>query len=256
MDLSLSGRLIEVLYRDTAMPTTEFIALAKEAGYQGVELRTTQVPPDAESREVAAVGQALKAHGMRLTRLLGPKVDAGTWGDFVAYVAVARALGAESVGIWVVDEEWTRRACEHLEPFGLPLVLQTHAGKHIGTPEDCLAFHRAVGKPNLKFMYDPSHFYAARKPYGLSVLREMAALIDCGGFQKYGVETDPDGKIRSWRLEWDDPHGVQFPPVIVGFRAIGMDNHITVIEPYEEGQDTAARARAYAAYLKRLLAAD
>jgi len=253
MNISLSGRLVEIRYRDVAVPTLDFLALARETGYDGVELRATQVADRADAPEAQAIGRGLAQHRLRLTRLLTLGVNEETWERFEAYVEVARALGAESVGIWVQDVAWTRRACDHLGEAGLPLVLQTHSGEFIGTPEDCLAFHAAVGRRNLRFMYDPAHFYLARKPYGEPAVRRMADVIHCGGFQKIGAETGPDGKWRSFRLDWDDPRGVRFEPVIAAFRAVGMDNHITVIEPYEERQDARARAAGYARKLRALL---
>jgi len=255
MDLSLSGRLVEIGYRDVAVPTLDFIAMARQAGYDGVELRTTQVPADADAPEASSIREALSAQDMRLTRLLTLKVNEESWRRFEAYVELARALGAETVGIWVSDPDWTRRACERLAEFGLPLVLQTHSGEFIGTPEDCLAFHRTVGSDNLFYMYDPAHFHMARKAYGPEVIRRFGSLIHCGGFQKFGAETDPEGRLRSFRLDWGSPRGVQFEPVIEGFRAIGMDNHITVIEPYVEGRDAAERARTFSACLRGLLEA-
>ena len=253
MDISLSGRLIEIRYRDVDMPTPEFIAAAKEAGFDGVELRSTQLPAAPDGDAVGAIAAALAEHAMRLTRVLGGKVNADTWDAFAATVQTARALNAETLGIWVVDEEWTRKACDLTAEHDLAIVLQTHSGPHIGTPEDSLRFMEAVGRPNLKLMYDPSHFYAARKPYGPEAIEMLAPHIHCGGFQKYFAETDAAGKLRTPRVEWDAEIGVQFPPVIEGFRAIGMDNHITCIEPHTDGQDSPERMAHYAAALRSLL---
>jgi sugar phosphate isomerase/epimerase len=247
--------LVEIEYRDVAMPTADFIAMAKETGYDGVELRITQVPDDADSREVGNIRRGLSSHHLRLTRLLTHNVDEKRWDSFQRYVHVAQALGAESVGIWVVNVEWTQKACDHLGLLGLPLVLQTHSGKFIGTPEDCHKFLADVGRDNLLYMYDPSHFYSARKPYGPAVIESFKGKIFCGGFQKYGVETDAAGKLQMFSLPWDSPRGVQFEPVVEGFRRIGCDGFITVIEPYEEGQDARERARYFAQQLRRLLEA-
>ena len=251
------------------MPTCEFIAMARECGYDGVELRTTQVPivsgqvpmvsgqapNDSNAPDVEKIGQALRSNGMRLTRLLTHNLDEARWESFRRYVDVAHALGAESVGVWVVSVEWTRKGCDYLAQFGLPLVLQTHTGKFIGTPEDCHKFHAEVGRENLLFMYDPSHFYANRKPYGADVVATFAGKIFCGGFQKYGVETDAAGKLRFFPLPWDSSNGVQFEPVIEGFRRIPQmrDGFITVIEPHAKGYDSRERALYFARHLKALL---
>ena len=255
MQLSLSGRLIEIAYKDVAMPTPDFIAMAKETGYQGVELRMTQVPQDAASPEIARIKSALDSNKMRHTRLLTHDVQEKKWDSFVKYVEVARALNAESVGIWVHDVEWTRKACEYLKKFNLPLVLQTHAGKYIGTPEDCHKFTADVNCDNLFYMYDPSHFYMAHKPYGPEIVEQFKGKIFCGGFQKYGVETDAKGQPHSFELPWDSERGVQLQAAIEGFRKIGYDGFITVIEPLEKGQDHRERALYFATQLKRMLAA-
>ena len=253
MDLSLSGRLVEIQYRDVEMPTPDFIALAKNAGYQGVELRTTQVDADPGAASNELIVDSLKSNGMRLTRLLTHDVVEAKWDSFKRYVELAKKLNAESVGIWVKSVEWTRKACDLLAENGLPMVLQTHSGGFIGTPDECHEFVKNVGRDNLMYMYDASHFYAAGKPYGPEVIESLKDRIFCGGFQNYVAETDPNGKRRLVNMPWDSPVGVRFDVVIEGFRRIGYDGFITVIEPLREGQKTLELASCFAGYIRRLL---
>ena len=60
--------------------------------------------------------------------------------------------------------------------------------------------------------------------------------------------------MKTFALPWDSPRGVQFAPVIEGFRRIGYDGFITVIEAHEKNQDPRARALYFAEQLKALLA--
>lgn len=253
MDLSLSGRLVEIRYKDVEMPTIDFIAMAKDTGYQGVELRTTQVHSDPDASANDQITDALKSQEMRLTRLLTHDVTEEKWDSFKRYVELAVKLNAESVGIWVKSVEWTQKACDLLAEYNLPLVLQTHAGGFIGTPEECLEFVKNVDRDHLMFMYDASHFYAAGKPYGPDVIEMFKDRIFCGGFQQYVADTDPDGKRRLVNVPWDLPVGVRFDVVIEGLKRIDYDGFITVIEPRKEGQDTRQKAAYFAEQIRKLL---
>ncbi len=231
MRLSISGRVIEIAYRDVAIPTPDFIYLARRIGYDGVELRITQLHPGMSDSDIDAVAGALKSTEAAFTRYLTSKVgDEVQWGQFARCVGLAKHLGAESVGIWVSDIPWTQRCCELLADQDLPLVLQTHIGPFIGTPDDCGAFLEAVDRPNLRFMYDPSHFYASGEPYGADVMERFRDVIAGFGFQKYEVE-DKDGKKRFHVLPWDSPKGVMLEEAVAGMRQIEFDGLITVIEP-------------------------
>jgi len=253
--LSISGRVVEIAYKDVAIPTPDFIRLAREIGYDGVELRLTQLHPDMSDNEIDTVAGALRSTEAAFTRYLTSKVgDEEQWGQFARCVGLAKHLGAESVGIWVSDIPWTQRCCELLADHDLPLVLQTHSGPFIGTPEDCGSFLEAVDRPNLRFMYDPSHFYAAGKPYGAEVIARFRDVIAGFGFQKYGVE-DRDGKKHYRILPWDSPKGVRIEEAIAGMRQVGFDGLITIIEPRDEKRSPQEQMQYYYDHVTRLLSA-
>ena len=50
--LSLSGRIIEIEYRFCELSVPEFLRLARECGYDAVELRATQLPAETTRAEV------------------------------------------------------------------------------------------------------------------------------------------------------------------------------------------------------------
>lgn len=253
MRLSISGRVVEIAYRDVALPTGDFIRLARKIGYDGVELRITQLKPDMPESEIDDISAILQKTGATFTRYMTWKVgDEEQWAQFVRCVGLAKRLGAESVGIWVVDVAWTKRCCDLLADHGLPLVLQVHSGPHLGTPEHCRAFLEAVKRPNLRLMYDPAHFYLNGKPYGPEVIEQFRDVIFCGGFQKI-ERYEENGKVKSRRLPWDSPSGVRLEEAVAGLRRIGFNGPITVIEPYDETRSPEAQMRDYYVHLRRML---
>ena len=65
--LSLSGRIIEVLYRYCEPSVPEFMRLARECGYDAVELRATQLPPGTTTAEVKRLRQRADELGLSIS---------------------------------------------------------------------------------------------------------------------------------------------------------------------------------------------
>ena len=69
MLLSLSGFLFEDVYRTQSVSFEQFCDIARSAGYQGVELRRTQVTPQTPPDERRRLLEIVKSAGLTVTCL-------------------------------------------------------------------------------------------------------------------------------------------------------------------------------------------
>ncbi|HID12181.1 MAG TPA: hypothetical protein EYP17_12945 [Candidatus Latescibacteria bacterium] len=104
------------VYRDSTreLPLKEFVALAKDIGYRGVELRRTQVSPDTPLEEVEKIRRTVERARLEVTCITAREVfleDRESFELFRRYVDLARALGC---GLIV---PWLRRAADYGKVF-------------------------------------------------------------------------------------------------------------------------------------------
>ena len=77
MHLSLSGFLFEDDYCSQSVALAEFCRIAASAGYEGVELRRTQIDPDGPARRRAETLRIVRDAGLTVTCLTARDLPAG-----------------------------------------------------------------------------------------------------------------------------------------------------------------------------------
>lgn len=73
MKLALSGFLFEDGYASQSIGFDQFCVLARSAGYDGVELRDTQIKPDSTAPEKREVMRLIRREGLTVTCLTARK---------------------------------------------------------------------------------------------------------------------------------------------------------------------------------------
>ena len=265
MKLSLSGRLFEVDYRYCELPLEEFVALAKDIGYLGVELRRTQVSPDTPPEEVAGIGRTVDKAGLEVTCITARGVslkDRETFGLFRRYVDLARVLGCRLIKVGG-EVSWLRRAADYAEKYRITLAANTHIRTPFETVSSALERLREVCRGNYRLIYDPAHLFMAGEEYGPGAIRELGdhicyVTIQCpkripleqgGGLFQYKGFTYGQGLPG----EEGTP---DFRSVFLGLRQIGYDGWVSVVEPKRKGSDSRQLARLFYERLIRMIEAS
>ena len=250
MRLSLSGFLFEDRYASQSVTFAEFCGIAQSSGYDGVELRGTQVSPESPPHERREVLRVAQAHGLPVTCLTarglpasGPERD-----DFFRrYLDLCRDLecGLLKIG---GDTAWLRDAAEKAKSHGVTLATNNHAGGVLETVEGTRRYLQEIGHPDFGLLYDALHLSVTGEDY-LRCIPEFAGvtrniLIHSSREAKDGEKVALEKNGRRWTSPClpDEP-GVQDWPAVFGtFRRLGYDGLITVIEsgwPQEQRPDVA-----------------
>jgi len=167
MRLSLSGFLFEDEYRSQSLTFPTFCALARSAGYDGVELRRTQVDlrtPGGQRREMRTMVEDQGLYVICLTARGMP--GSGTARDdfFLGYLELCEDLGCGLLKIGG-EPEWLRRAAERAKEYGVALASNNHIGGVLETVEGTRCHLAAVAHPNYGLLYDALHLCIAGEDY-------------------------------------------------------------------------------------------
>ena len=263
MKLSLSGFLFEDNCETQSIGFAEFCRIARAAGYDGVELRRTQVNPDTPVRERRELLRTVEDHGLVVTCLTARGLPAGgaERDDFFGRcldLCADMGCGLMKIG---GDPAWCGQAAERARERGVSLASNNHAGGPLETVDGTRAFLRYVDHPGFGLLYDCLHLRVAGEDYigcipeftpvTLNILVHSARLAS---------EQEPallvsDG--RRWARALPGEAGVQdWPAVFAAFQDRGYDGLVTVIE---NGWPVAQRehvARACASALRSFMGDD
>lgn len=246
-------------------PLWEVLDFAAQTGFQGVELVSDwpmgAYPEAEEHARIRALRRLYDAYGLRIF-----SIQLGADGAFAADVAVRRAwlkqfsdrlrlaqqLGCACVGLWpygALGDQSIDAAIEHLArtfheagaiaaDHGIMAAFEIEPPFHFNTPDHLLRIHRGANHPNLKVIYDPSHFDLMNGSTGRPhELLERVGISNIG----YLHLTDTDGTLRdggtSTHLACGDGHANL--PVSLrmlrngGFRGWIMIDAWEIPDPYD-----------------------
>lgn len=149
------------------------IYIAKEAGYDGVSLRTISMrlpgEPDlhlADTETLKLVKKALDETGMKCFDIeLGRIGDGLDVMSYEAEIAVGKELGAEFIisSIWTDKREYAigelRKLCDLAAKYDMKVNLEFMSFSNLLNLADALDVIGKVDRPNLKLMVDLLHIY-------------------------------------------------------------------------------------------------
>ncbi len=257
MLLSLSGFLFEDEYRRQSLPFPHFCALAHDAGYDGIELRRTQIDPDASPARRRETLAAVRDAGLTVTCLTARGMPAGGAARdhfFDRYLGLCEDLRCPLLKVGG-EPDWLRQAAARSEPKGVALAANNHLG---GPFESVAGTHRVLGEvdhPNFGLLYDPAHLTAA----GQDCVAAIEALLPrVRNLLVQSMRRADDDERAAWvhgdrryvHAPVDDPAVQPWAAILRAFRGGGYDGPITVIE---NGWDVSQReevARRCAACLR------
>ncbi len=261
MQLSLSGRLIEVQYRHCEMSVTQFMEFAKQCGYDAVELRATQITAEMTPEQVAEFRRAADKLGLRVSCIMPPGItddDAGLE-RLQRFAEFAQTLGCDTLKVWAKDIVWIQRASDALKPLGLTLAVQMHTGGPFETVDSCLAALRQIERGNFGIFYDPANLFEAGQDYGEEAVKRLGKHIWQLSVQSIRIANADEPDVWEYegrhfcRCMLGDPRGLDYESVFRGLRAIGFDGCVTLNEPKPTQMDVQDFARKTAERLREFI---
>jgi len=247
MKLSLSGRILQGA---PEMTTPDFICLARDTGFDLVELRANQVPLESTDAELAELRQILDDTGIGVSMIvIGNSDQAASW------VGVARVLGATCLRANGTVEALAAAAVSL--PSDLRLIFQMHSGSPF---ENVTAAADSLGQiPSDRFglMPEPANLLFAGETWHDDLFVPLKGRIYGCNAQSIALDTESDAavvmndgrKVPYSRCAWPDNEALGFPAFIAALRAVGYNDFINFIDPSQPGMsvyDLAASTAGYA----------
>jgi sugar phosphate isomerase/epimerase len=240
MKLSLSGRIIEVDYKYCQLRVEEFLKLAKEIGYDAVELRRTQISATIPMEEVRQIRGMLDKYGIGVSRFPTGKVqDEESLKELGAFADMAVELGCPYLTIGFDSIPWAQKAADYLKERGLGIAIQVHTGGAFETPEVALNTLKEINRDNFGLMYDPANLFLKRVDYvqGIEQLKDYLFIVSvqCLAPAAAGEEGAKEYEgVYYKRHLLGRPGGMDFQGVFKALNKIGFEGYITVIEPISD----------------------
>jgi len=140
MDISLSGFLFQDYkgnHTFNAVSFSKFCDIAQKAGYDGVELRRTQVNTNSEKQERKEKLAIVKNHGLYVTCLtvrgLPGKDEIESRNDyFQSYLELCNDMECSLLKIGA-ETSWLKEAAARAEAYGVTLATNNHVGGRLET---------------------------------------------------------------------------------------------------------------------------
>lgn len=249
MRLALSGFLFEEAYRHQSLDIDDFCALAAEAGYEGVELRRTQVNPADADERVDAVWQAVRHHGLTVTCLTTrgmPTEDPARRVFLCDYLELCRRLhcGLLKIG---GDAAFLCSALDEAATAGVTLARNNHVGGPLETIDGTRAFLERIGDARFGLLFDAMHLHAAgQDPVDAAArlaARTVNVLIHSVRPAHAGESPTMQTAAGDWvRCRPDEAGAPDWASILARLKGAGYDGWITVIEsgwPEAERRDLA-----------------
>lgn len=251
MKLSLSGR---VLQGGPEMSTPDFIHLARDTGFDLVELRANQVPLDTAESDLSDLRRVLDDSGIGVSMLV-----VGDAGQASSWAGVARALGATALRVSGAVEAFD--AAADALPGDLRLVFQMHSGSAF---EDVSMAADTLSRiPSARFgvMPEPANLLFAGATWSHDLFAPLQGRIF--GCNAQSIALDPDSadavpmndgsRVPYSRCPWTENTALGFPAFVAALRAVGYDDFINFIDPFHPDMSVHDLAQSTASYARQVL---
>lgn len=252
----------------------ETIALAARYGFHGLEIfgLPEHLPPEAEFDDVVRWAELVKDAGLRvwcLATYVGPYGEASPddvermlgqvrrycqFADLLGckYIRQVSAMGSPSdlsEEVWRRTAEGLRAAADVAAEYDKWIVLETHDGQIVETPESTVKLVGMIGRENIGVTFDPGNHVRRPADYGPRGIGKLGSLIVNVHIKDATVDRQQrlfgEGDM-DWALVWE------------GLAEIGYDGAIGVechVKPSDELTVTDIIAHEVAAIRQSLLQA-
>jgi len=244
MKLCLSGFLFERGYRTCDLEFPDFIAVARQSGFDGVELRRTQIHVGTPLKDVCRMRRIVDDHGVFVSCMESrglPGEEPGRSDFFNALVERAALMGSQLIKIGAsedLDVAWYRQAADKASQHDIRLGSNNHVGSVFETVEGSQDVLRRVGHDGYGLLYDCLHLWVCGGDYvkAIGQLSPHVLNVIVHAVRPSGARDVPDitrdgGQFVSTTI--DDPRSQDWCSVFAALRRTGYDGLVTVIKHVE-----------------------
>jgi len=259
MKIALSGRIFET---ENGMEKSidEFIKIASEIGYEGVELRNSQIG-NLSIDEIKMVKEIIDEYNMNVSFITCLEEGKNYWKEFENVLKKAIELKTGLIRIIIEDIDLIKKSCQFLlnNKIGIKIFEQMHTGTIFERIDDAINICREVGFSNFGLSVEPGNFVLSGQEYSEENLKKIYPYLINVQFQNIRKAKDnEEGEIIEYKGERfirclpDDPEGIDFVDFIKTLKKIGYNGWVNIIEPKQNGIDSIEIAKKYYEKFKKL----
>jgi sugar phosphate isomerase/epimerase len=259
MKIALSGRIFET---ENGMEKSidEFIKIASEIGYEGVELRNSQIG-NLSIDEIKRVKEIIDEYNMNVSFITCLEEGKNYWKEFENVLKKAIELKTGLIRIIIEDIDLIKKSCQFLlnNKIGIKIFEQMHTGTIFERIDDAINICREVGFSNFGLSVEPGNFVLSGQEYSEENLKKIYPYLINVQFQNIRKAKDnEEGEIIEYKGERfirclpDDPEGIDFVDFIKTLKKIGYNGWVNIIEPKQNGIDSIEIAKKYYEKFKKL----
>ncbi len=240
--LSLSGFLFETEKGKQSISFAEFCELANANGYNGVELRKTQITPDTPPNTIKQYRIILNDNGLSVTCITPRGIPSGNGNArndfFKRYLDLANSMECKLMkiaGANVNDHDWLRNAVQEASGRGIDLAINTHINSPTETVAGALNLTKKINSPHFGILYDCMHLCIADEDY-LGAIDKLyptirGILVQCLCPAEKGENPTIIHKGKKYAKCRIDQNPIQdWPSIISKLKSLNYNGWITVIE--------------------------
>ena len=259
MKLALSGRLWESVKTDQT-PLPQQLADAADWGYQGFEIRKSQLPA---REEWDATREALQKNNLELVfvPLGGLPVDEESTADFQNAIEFIAHLNGKFARLIPREENYDalRRAANLAGERGVKLISQLHVNTLTDTVQHCEEFFAKLNHPNYGLIFDACHLPFSETTSINEAAKRLAPWTDVLNLQTYRLAQAGSARGsqtiggKDWEMTMPgDPGGTDLAESLRAVRANGFDGWALVMPAVDPADQIDAVAKAYQRFLAPL----
>lgn len=272
MQLSLSVRIAEeFLSKEQArLDLAELARLAREAGYDSLCMRASQVGVQHSADEQQRAAALIRDSGLSVTMVTGDfhtvyNNDRGpnALRNIAPFLDLASALGAPLIRVALKSDDdipHAQQAADEAAARGINLAHQCHTQSLFETLDGIERTLKLIDRPNFGLIYEPANLELCGQDYGPAAIERLAPFIMNVYLQNHRLKPDGNVTLHTWcrgdvsfdliPIHADD--GIDFNRVFAGLAAIGYRRPVTAHQSGLPDEPTAVTATATANYLREL----
>ena len=233
MKYSLSGILFESDYKSQSFDFPRFCRLAVNLGYEGVELRKTQIDLNTPKKRRSEMLRVVQNEGLSVTCLTTRGMpDSGDERDnfLLGYLELCADLKCDILKTGG-DPEWMLWAADQAKPIGITLARNNHAGTDLETVKGTEEFLSSVDHPNVRLLYDSLHLYWGGEDYLDAISRFAPRIVNVLVHSiKPPIKSDGASQLELRHCMPDDPGAQDWKGIYRELKSIDYSGLVTVIE--------------------------
>ena len=260
MKFSLSGRCV-VSAKGFLKENAEFLQLASDAGFDGVDLRWDQLNPSLPREGLDEVKELCEKLGLEVAALNAKGIAGDAKPEFVKMLDLAQELGCGRIRV-SGDVAAIQDAADTAAAYGIRLGTQMHTNGPCETVALAKQALAEINRPNFGVVIEPANLYMAGDAFTAESFSPIAERIFWCHVQSLVIvpadQTPTKLKLCSGqevgyrRVPIRENTGCDMPAFFAALRGVGFDDYVNCLEPKPDTGDWKAFFSDYLAYLREL----